>query len=364
MTELSHTVAAALTELHSSMHVLRWLTPEYLPAHAESLAAVVTRGGAEYPGSFTYAPVDLSQSFTLLDRATLAASAFNGPLGAALTDELKRTHATLDAVGSRDDELLSAWACTHTGLPDTSTRHEAHRLLASPPDPQPLRNQTSADLADAIGTALAAYSLSGWTIKFSPAIASRASITGSRRLVQIRAGLRLSSDELTRLVVHEIGGHVLRWENAYRQTEPLLAVPLGDTTPTEEGLAALLEERFSVSNNAQLRTYATRVHAVELAQTEGIVGLARQLRSHVGLDAAVSIALRVKRGLIDPNRPGGLTKDHSYLTGLLALRKLHESALAVLQGTKWPLSLLELAKELSDPNHSSLQPDERLLALG
>lgn len=66
------------------------------------------------------------------------------------------------------------------------------------------------------------------------------------------------------------------------------------------------------------------------------------------LESAVDLAIRVKRGLRDPNRPGGATKDHGYLSGLLKLRQMPADDVAALRATKWPIVMLPVIRELFD----------------
>jgi hypothetical protein len=62
-----------------------------------------------------------------------------------------------------------------------------------------------------------------------------------------------------------------------------------------------------------------------------------------------SIAIRVKRGLVDPNSPGGLTKDHGYLTGLELVEELatDPAKVRLLYATKWPVDMLAVAEDLA-----------------
>jgi hypothetical protein len=95
----------------------------------------------------------------------------------------------------------------------------------------------------------------------------------------------------------------------------------------------------------------------------------RELEPYIGQDEAIDIAIRVKRGLRDPNEPGGLTKDHLYLTGTDTVSRTlaaDPAAYQLLMATKWPVELISVATglkesgELSDPNYL---PDERRLGI-
>lgn len=88
--------------------------------------------------------------------------------------------------------------------------------------------------------------------------------------------------------------------------------------------------------------------AAVAAPTTGVVDIALQLIPHLSFDQAVAIAVRAKRGVDDLNGPGGITKDHLYLTGLSEVSDLLAAdppALSMLQATKWSLALLPMATD-------------------
>jgi hypothetical protein len=264
-----------------------------------------------------------------------------------VNSHLDRAERHLAAVAARDDGALTDWALANAGLPSRSTLDEAHRILErSTADERAPETLTSEHVADAMRAAIADVGADGWTVQIFDQMAAQCSVNGPRRRLRVRTGLAVSGAKLRRLVVHEVGGHVLRWENSRRQAEELLSIPLGETVATEEGLAALLESRLGLLTEDQLRVYAARVVAVDSASSQGIVRVARDLLNVVGEEDAVEIAVRVKRGLIDPNRPGGPTKDHGYLSGLRLLWALPASDLGLLRAVKWPLEALPVLREL------------------
>ncbi|MCY1235386.1 hypothetical protein D9M72_480010 [compost metagenome] len=200
-------------------------------------------------------------------------------------------------------------------------------------------------------TALGNYGLQEWTVDINESMAAKASVNGTRKRLRIRQGIVLSERAVDRLIVHEIGGHVLRWANAEIQPEPLAGLSIGTSTLTDEGLALWEETRAGLRDPAMDRLYAARAIAVDAAQSQGILDVARLVEPSVGLPAAAEIALRVKRGLRNPNAPGGLTKDWAYLGGLIKIGDLLGNGggtLDILRVTKWSVDHLELAKSLRD----------------
>jgi hypothetical protein len=329
---------------------IRWTTPLGTQRHLARLRDLIgAQRPQSYPERFEFPAVDEEQVAALCAVALeLTRRLDDQRLADLVRDDLEATREHVAAIASRDPRRLTAWARTRTGLPQPVTLDRATALLATPATTdEELPTATTRDLVDALRSVLDRYGFDRWTIEVADDMGARASVVGMRRRVRVRAGLQLTAGQVRRLVVHEVGGHVLRWENAWSQPEPLLALPLGEASATEEGLAVLLEEEFGVVDDRQLRLYAARVLAVHLAQDLGIVEVGRRLAGHVGTEAAAEIALRVKRGLVDPEAPGGPTKDHGYLTGCLAVRELDQETVRLLRGTKWPLSLLPELRRLS-----------------
>lgn len=208
---------------------------------------------------------------------------------------------------------------------------------------------TAEKVKDAMIAALKRYGLSHWQVDVVGDLAAGMSINGTLNRVRIDDNLQVTKAGLNRLLAHEIGGHILRWENSRQQKEPWVAVPLGTTTLTEEGFALWHEMQMKVLLRSQLRIYAARVVAVQLAQSHGILGVLHTLLPYLNKRDAISIAIRVKRGLLDPNKPGGQLKDWSYLGGLIAVTKAIEADPCMeklLAVTKWPLECSEAMREL------------------
>lgn len=165
----------------------------------------------------------------------------------------------------------------------------------------------------------------------------------------VREDAAFSEVETQRLIVHEVHGHVLRAVNAMSQPDPSAVLPFRGGTATEEGLATWLEGEAGVQTTYQLRVFAARAVAVDLARTYGISEITQAMAEKLGWTDAATVAIRVKRGLRHPDRPGGYAKDHAYATGLrLVGDHLLDTPgdLRVLMATKWPLRLLPLARSM------------------
>lgn len=336
-------VSSAMGQLAAASDVHAWTTPLHIPQHRDDILACLARGDASYPARFDYAPFDTEALLRACDVVVRLAGAVAHP---ELRDAVVRTatdaRRRAEAARSGDDATWSHVCRDIDGLPTTSVLETASEILreSAPPAAAASSPLPTARLVSAIEAALDNYDLPDWKVKIESSMAAGMSVVGGERCIRVREGLEVTPRQMARLVVHEIGGHVLRWENSWAQDFALAGHPLLDSIPTEEGLAVVLEEQLGVADVSQLRVYALRVLAVDWAQSMGVVPLVRRLGDLVPEVTAIEVAIRVKRGLKDPNNPGGMTKDHGYLSGLLQLRDLDAADLVALRTTKWPLRLL------------------------
>jgi uncharacterized protein (TIGR02421 family) len=114
------------------------------------------------------------------------------------------------------------------------------------------------------------------------------------------------------LIQHEIGTHVVTYENGRAQPLKLLTVGLPGYDETQEGLAVLAEYVIGGLDPQRLRLLAARVVAVDqMLQGAEFGEIFEDLREKHSFPPRVAwgIAIRVARN-------GGLTKDVIYLRGI------------------------------------------------
>lgn len=348
----SHLVEA-IRDLERTHHRTAWSTPADVPRHRATLARALLDGARHYPDRFEYPPAPLDAYLTDLDAIHARALTIPDPRLRALIDRhLEALHRSAQgAVGG--DDLFSQVRVQLDGLPDEPLLTDALDILHKPtttPTSDPDDAVPAHAAADLFRRALQHYDLTGWTVQIHPQMTAQMSVNGPLQRVRVRDGGHFTTSQLRRMLVHEIGGHVLRWANSADQPEPIALIPAGRTVPTEEGLAVWRERQLGVSDPAMIKTYAARLLAVHLARHHGIVSLAQIMTEYLTPEAAVEIALRCKRGLRDPNNPGGPTKDWSYMGGLrlteTAARDNPEATTA-LGGVKWSHEYMNLALELT-----------------
>jgi uncharacterized protein (TIGR02421 family) len=151
-------------------------------------------------------------------------------------------------------------------------------------------------------------------------------------------------DRVEALVQHEVGTHIVTFENGLRQPLRVLSAGLAGAEELQEATAVLAEHLVGGLTAARLRLLGGRVIAVRaLVDGATFVEVFRKLTRTHGFPAytAFVITMRVFRS-------GGLTKDAIYLRGLVALLHYIERGgkLEPLYAGKLGLHHVRLVREL------------------
>lgn len=347
--EVSVQVATRLKKL-AAQPISRWTTPLDLAGHRHHVDRYLEEGRSIYRERFVYEPFPFDEHLSATHQLVPLADQVDPRLRHLLGDELGRRADRCAAHATADDDVISQALATLDGLPSTPLVQEAERILARPVEPDEPAMITSAEAAGRVEERLTQVEVPGWRVELADNLAASMTVNGPRKLLRIRRSATFSEPMVRRLLVHEIDGHVARWEAAQRQPEPLAAIPMGRTVPTEEGLALWREQQAGVLSPHMMRTYAARVIAVDHARDNGLLAVVRRLLDHnLPRVAAIDVALRTKRSLHDPNGPGGTTKDWGYLGGLHLINEVAAADLADvhrLAQVKWATEQLPVIREL------------------
>lgn len=194
----------------------------------------------------------------------------------------------------------------------------AKRILSQPQhSARPIERPFKAsDQVRLIQARLRQYNLTDWRVDVKANLSST-NTDPANRVVNLRADLTYTMEEMKRLVVHEIDTHVLRAANGYSQPYRIFAVgAVPSYMMTEEGLAVVNEERMGYIDHTRTRVFAARVTAAVSAAQHSFSTVYGELREQgFSHGEAFVITRRVKRGLTDTSAPGGYIKDHAYLWG-------------------------------------------------
>ena len=126
---------------------------------------------------------------------------------------------------------------------------------------------------------------------------------------------RIGRGRVEALIQHEVGTHIVTYQNGVVQPLLLLGAGLPGYEQTQEGLAMVAEYVSGGLEANRLRTIAARIVAVDMmTKGAGFVEIFRRMHFDFELPvpAAWSVTMRVTRG-------GGSSKDAIYLRGLIAV---------------------------------------------
>jgi uncharacterized protein (TIGR02421 family) len=265
---------------------------------------------------FSYRPFARADGLrTRLQAVSIAERTALGDLFREVKEALLREITVLENTGTEKFTDVQLY-----GTPSRSLVNKAYEILERVPrQPPAIKPYTATQLKLLFEKELAKYSFSGWSITVKPAV-SLVAVSPSKRSMVIRDTAKFSENDIKSLLAHEIGVHVLRAMNGYRQHYKIFG---SDAIPgylaTEEGLAMIHEQKVNALTNNRLRRMAGRVIAADTALKGGFRDVFNELSKHFTPKDAFALTVRVKRGLKDTSAVGGFIKDHVYLEGKLAL---------------------------------------------
>lgn len=146
-------------------------------------------------------------------------------------------------------------------------------------------------------------------------IASKAVVMPNKRRLVIKKNRFFTNKEIERFIVHEIYTHILRTEFGLRQPYKIFSTGFANYLETEEGLALYKEKRAGVLKESQLKDYAARVIAIDIALKSSFREVYNFLAKYFSKEVSWDISVRVKRGISNSSKKGAFTKDLVYLRG-------------------------------------------------
>ena len=174
---------------------------------------------------------------------------------------------------------------------------------------------SSLELKEIMEKCLNDYSLKDWKVILNENYST--SVFSSTRTISICKDREFDKIDIKRLLIHEIGVHVLRFENGRNQILPFsFQRNDSESLGIEEGLAIYTQVKNDLMPNGSWRSIASSVIAIDsLSNGKSFVQTFNLLKS-LGLSDEFSWrkCLRTYRG-------GGLTKDYIYLDGYLKVEE-------------------------------------------
>lgn len=199
------------------------------------------------------------------------------------------------------------------GTPSQELIHRAEKLVKLEPEEEEKKNNTIATIRKMLSSLLGQGF--NWNVKEAEKMVAGAVFNVNDRTIYINKNRMFSDNDIKRLMVHEIGTHVIRSEKGRQQSFNIFWIGFPDYLTTEEGLATYNEKKAGLLTNNTLKTYAGRVLAVNLSLSNSFSFTYNSLLEFFSKEEAFTITARAKRGLGNTSKPGAFTKDHVYLKG-------------------------------------------------
>jgi len=158
-------------------------------------------------------------------------------------------------------------------------------------------------------------------VEISNKIVAKALVNNARKSILLNKNLNITRQEMTALISHELGVHMVTTFNAIDQPLKVLRTGLPFNTLTQEGLAILSEYLCGHLSIKRLKHLALRVMAISLMlKGNNFYKVFIELTEEYSAtpEDAFGITTRVFRG-------GGFTKDYMYLRGFKLALKAYES---------------------------------------
>ncbi len=221
----------------------------------------------------------------------------------------------------KDPEKFTRLSKKIFGFHSKSDKNFALDIISGPGEDfaEPL---TAKEIKREIKKEIEKNNIKGWKVELKSNMASKMSVKPDKRRVYINCRASFFREEAARLKVHEINVHLFRALNGARQNWEIFSTGTARYGETEEGLAVYFENFHNSSPPEQMRIYAGRLMAVELALEKSFRETFTALLGWFPAKMAYRFTERAKRGLIDTSLPGAFTRDIHYITGYRKIKKI------------------------------------------
>jgi len=224
---------------------------------------------------------------------------------------------------THNPRVISAATCLSYGLPNNDLLNKAFKILPKSfiDSSDDIKSLTNKDISEPMKNILNQIGFNDWDVAIADPMNALMFVQELDKKIYIRKDIYISKQTLKRVIMHEIGVHVLRYENGIKQSIRLLKNGFPMYLETEEGLAVYCEKKYKLLENEALQEYAGRYITANLALTQPFSEVFEFIATKLGPKIAFDIVTRSKRGFIDTEQPGAHTKDITYFGGYLSIKK-------------------------------------------
>lgn len=270
----------------------------------------------DYNPQFEYAPY--RENLELIKKRLRTMKPGRSVIGKIFTEKKNSFIVKADLLQNRGEESFTDYSINLYGKPDKELVKYAKKLLILK-KPRRRSTMTSKQVVKKMRKAFLKYGVN-WKVREKDMV-SKAAVMGSEKELRIKKNEKFSPEIVKRLIVHEIGTHIMRIENGSEQPYRIFRYGFPGYLETEEGLAVVNEELNNCLHNRTLRVYAGRVLAIDKALQSSFRETYNYMKKHFDKQLAFRLTLRAKRGLADTSQPGACTKDLVYLKGYVDIKK-------------------------------------------
>jgi hypothetical protein len=322
-TPLFQNTQQLLRRAEAEVRLIDRAQPVNIAAEREALIADFGAGKGRAP-RFEYASrPDLGSLRAALQGAAAAIGGF-GALGAAYAAralELECEAAAAEVIDTPAFRERCARRFSVEASADTDAAAAwAARWITAPEDP-PSKQHRSDDRADPSSLLCALeQATEGLPVRVQVRANQAAAAAVGEGFIGVRPGLWHSREQIKRIVLHEVEGHVRPRVLAQREALALFRVGSAKSADDEEGRALLLERGAGVLEGSRRRELARRHLAADAVRLgASFQDIVRELFGF-GQDvaSAVEAACRAARG-------GGLARESVYLVSLSRVTRAFES---------------------------------------
>jgi uncharacterized protein (TIGR02421 family) len=316
-------------DLQGDIDIDNYLAPINRAAELGKFKEAVSNGKTYNP-QFEYDPLPEVRAHDLETfKSTLEAS---DPIDAIFISAIDFRLGEIQAAMTHDPSWISKNTIAMFGQPDDQILEAAKQNLNKYRGDQTAyhgksegKTYDAEELAGICREAMKSYGFD-WKVVVKPEMGVKAAVDNLIREFWIRADVKFHESLVKMMVVHEIGTHVLRSENGYAQPLKLFGRGLPAYQYTEEGLAEYAEQKCGALLDDTVYRISGRVIGVRAALNGSFWDTYQSIKDYFDVDMAFDIAQRAKQGLRDTSEKGAYTKDYTYLSGLLFMRRFFQEA--------------------------------------
>jgi hypothetical protein len=230
-------------------------------------------------------------------------------------DEILGIIEMISSLGSHSPAVISREIY---GFPEETLVRKAWHVMAIEDKPD-LIFIPSMKVKICLEKAIEKYGLD-WKVK-EKAMGIKCSLDFKKKILYLKKDFFFTDGFMKRILIHEIGTHILRYENSLNHKYKIFSIGLSNYIQTEEGLALYNEEKNACLSIPTLKTHAARVIAIDLASQSSFSETFKTMVPFVGKENAYELAAMAKYGMADTSVPGAFTKSYLPLKGFFKLRK-------------------------------------------